>query len=61
MVAARVGEYAPTLGDERLAAIVREKVTTLLMRLDDVPKSRGWRLRARVGDRVRWYELPDDD
>ena len=25
-----------------------------------VPKSRGWRLRARVGDRVRWYELPDD-
>jgi hypothetical protein len=61
MVAGRLGEYAPTLGDERLAAIVREKVTTLLMRLDDVPKSRGWRLRARVGDRVRWYELPDDD
>jgi hypothetical protein len=24
------------------------------------PKSRRWRLRARVGDRVRWYELPDE-
>jgi hypothetical protein len=61
MVAGRLGEYAPTLGDERLAAIVREKVTLLLTRLEDVPKTRGWRLRARVGDRVRWYELPDDD
>jgi hypothetical protein len=60
MVVGRLGEYAPTLGDERLAAIVREKVAELQMRLEDVPKTRGWRLRARVGDRVRWYELPDD-
>jgi hypothetical protein len=25
-----------------------------------VPKTRGWRVRARVGRRVRWYELPDE-
>jgi hypothetical protein len=24
------------------------------------PKNRGWRLRARVGERKRWYELPDE-
>jgi len=24
------------------------------------PKSRGWKLRARVGERKRWYELPEE-
>ena len=24
------------------------------------PKSRGWRLRARIGDRMRWYDLPEE-
>lgn len=28
--------------------------------LDDVPKGRRWRMRARIGDRKRWYELPDE-
>lgn len=28
--------------------------------LDAAPKSAKWRLRARVGDRVRWYEEPDE-
>lgn len=28
--------------------------------LDATPKSRGWRLRARVGRRVPWYDLPDE-
>lgn len=35
------------------------------MRLRDAieqrPKSLQWRTRARVGDRVRWYQEPDDD
>lgn len=26
---------------------------------DEVPKTRRWKLRARVGERVRWYELPE--
>ncbi len=25
------------------------------------PKSPQWRLRACVGDRVRWYDVPEDD
>jgi putative nucleotidyltransferase-like protein len=29
-------------------------------RLDAVPKGRRFRLRSRVGERKRWYELPDD-
>ncbi|GEM_PF-103168 len=27
---------------------------------DAVPKSRRWRLRARIGDRVRWYQEPQE-
>jgi hypothetical protein len=61
MVAQRLETHSATLGDEAIAATVREKVSELLERLDGTPKSRGWRLRSRVGDRVRWYELPDDD
>ena len=27
---------------------------------DTVPKGLKWKLRANVGDRVRWYELPEE-
>ncbi len=60
MVARRLDAHAATLGEPAIAAAVSEKVAILLEALDSAPKSRGWRMRARVGDRVRWYELPDD-
>jgi hypothetical protein len=28
--------------------------------IEQCPKSRKWRVRARVGERVRWYEEPDE-
>jgi hypothetical protein len=27
---------------------------------DEVPKTLKWKVRARVGDRVKWYELPEE-
>src|SRR5262249_52790714 len=27
---------------------------------EDAPKSRRWKLRARLGDRVRWYQEPEE-
>jgi hypothetical protein len=32
----------------------------LLEVAESVPKSLKWKTRARVGDRVRWYELPEE-
>ena len=32
----------------------------LLERIAAAPKSRAWRARARVGERVRWYETPEE-
>jgi hypothetical protein len=35
-------------------------IDTLLERLDREPKSRGWKLRARIGERKRWYATPEE-
>lgn len=29
-------------------------------RLEDAPKTRAWRMRAKVGRRKRWYEVPEE-
>jgi hypothetical protein len=37
------------------------QLEALVQAAEEAPKSRRWRLRARVGDRVRWYELPEEE
>lgn len=39
---------------------VAGQLQVLLAALDDAPKSTRWRVRARVGERVAWYVLPDE-
>ena len=36
------------------------QATLLLDAAASAPKSMKWKLRANVGDRVRWYELPEE-
>ena len=36
------------------------QIKALLRDLQEAPKSRRWRRRARIGRRVRWYETPDE-
>ena len=36
------------------------QVAELRAAIDDAPKSARWKLRSRVGDRVAWYELPEE-
>ena len=36
------------------------QAVALLAAIDTAPKSIGWKARARVGERVRWYETPED-
>lgn len=43
------------------AADVRAWATQLLGEVDRRPKSMPWRMRALVGERVRWYEEPEAD
>ena len=37
-----------------------EQITALRAAIDAAPKSTKWKLRARLGDRVPWYELPEE-
>ena len=37
-----------------------EQLQRLRTEADETPKSLKWRLRAKVGDRKRWYELPEE-
>jgi hypothetical protein len=41
--------------DEEETRRVREQVEAALARIDAQPKSMSWRLRARIGDRKKWY------
>ena len=39
---------------------VAAQITALQEAIEDAPKSRAWRLRSRVGERIRWYETPEE-
>lgn len=41
-------------------AEVEARLQELLRRIEAEPKTRSWKLRARLGERKRWYELPDE-
>jgi len=40
--------------------VVRTRLDDLRSRIDEEPKNAKWRLRARVGERVKWYEEPEE-
>ena len=40
--------------------LVNSRLDALWKHIEDAPKPLRWRLRAQVGDRVRWYELPEE-
>ncbi len=37
-----------------------EQALAIRRHADRIPKSLRWKIRAKVGDRVRWYELPEE-
>lgn len=60
MVAERGEEFALGLSGFEAGERVAERLRRLREELDAAPKSRGWKLRARVGERKRWYDLPEE-
>jgi hypothetical protein len=41
-------------------AEVEARLQELLHRIEVEPKTRSWKLRAKIGERKRWYELPEE-
>ena len=41
--------------DEQKAKVVQQ-VDTIKTAIDSQPKSNGWKLRAKIGDKIKWYK-----
>lgn len=42
-------------------SVVMPRIQKLMTMMEAAPKSFGWKMRARIGERTRWYELPQVD
>ena len=40
--------------------LVRARLDELWAAVEEQPKPLAWKVRSQVGDRVRWYELPEE-
>jgi hypothetical protein len=47
-------------GDRPVLFDPREQVAALRAAIDAAPKSTRWKLRARIGERQQWYQLPEE-
>ena len=46
--------------DDESKGRIKERIEALLGRIEEEPKGFGWKMRAKIGDRKRWYELPEE-
>jgi hypothetical protein len=63
-ITANLEKCGEMVGDYDLSAPERtrvvDRVKDVLRRIEQAPKSRGWKLRAKIGERKRWYDLPEE-
>jgi len=57
-VISTIGSYGLEDGQRSLAL---ERASKLKKMIEDAPKSFKWKMRAKVGEKVQWYELPEAD
>ena len=56
----KMRDYLPHLDlPEEDKTVVVQRVAELITAIDDFPKGTQWKLRARVGDKVKWYREID--
>ena len=59
-LAACSSQLGQLVADESARSAIQARIETIRKGLDAAPKSLAWRMRAKVGRRVRWYELPEE-
>jgi hypothetical protein len=42
--------------EEALSLVIKERLDAIQKAMDAEPKSFSWKMRAKVGTRLRWYE-----
>lgn len=57
----RVEEHGAAFGLEPEPwSIIQDRLAGLRQALHDAPKTMRWKLRSRVGERIPWYDLPEE-
>ena len=57
----RILTHLDKLGsDAKMRTRVAEQCKAMLDTIEQLPKSTKWKMRARVGEKKRWYELPQE-
>ncbi len=56
----KITDLAPDFLDEKEREVVVDRLGRLRRVIEEAPKSMKWKMRARVGEKKRWYELPED-
>lgn len=56
---AQLAQTYPQISDEQ-KAVINQKIMQTQKRIAAEPKTLAWRLRDRVGDRVKWYKEVDE-
>jgi len=54
LVDGKLGEYSALTDEDR--SIVHKQINALLQNIEAAPKSLGWKVRARIGEKVKWYK-----
>ena len=54
LVDGKLGEYSALTDEDR--SIVHKQINALLQKIEAAPKSLGWKVRARIGEKVKWYK-----
>ena len=52
-------KVAPTLLKGEQPGTVEQRARQLIKAIEEAPKSMGWQVRARLGDRRPWYNVPE--
>lgn len=50
----KLGQYTSLIDQDRL--VVHERISDLLQQIETAPKSLRWNVRARIGEKVKWYK-----
>lgn len=56
----RLREFAAAMLPDSGSAVVAERIRALEEAMEAAPKSIKWKLRARLGERVSWYDEPEE-
>jgi hypothetical protein len=59
-VLGKVERYSSGLADPDVRQNAAKEIDRLRGQIEQEPKGLRWRARAKVGDRARWYELPEE-